>query len=342
MLRSLRLLRLCALVFAVCGGAAVVHAQTVEEIAGRNGARTLRERAWYLMKEGGKDSLAMAYYVQWLNAVPKDTAAMRELIGLYERNGRTNSADTLRSALRRHDRPSDPRERTMHTLQVTMGSYRVLMPENVRPAETYPAILVLHGNGNTPETMMRWARSLKLDSAILLFPQAPYLKIDEVLATHTMRYSASGKGLGFADSMQADLVDASAAWYHDVFLDASTRLPISKDKPLMIGFSQGGFYAYCVAARYPHVFRSLVTICASMFEYGRVQASLPDLRTHGVDVLVTHGTHDSVVPLQTGELISAMLETAGVDHVFTPFDGGHWPSEEITTVIRDWVRLRLP
>ena len=338
----MHLLRFCALVLAVVGGVSSAQAQSIEEIAGRKDGRTLRERAWYLMREGGKDSLAMAYYVQWLNAVPKDTAAMRELLELYDRNKRTRAADTLRSALRRFERPSDSRELTMHTLQVTMGSYRVIMPEQVRMAETYPAIVVLHGNGNSPETMMRWARSLKLDSAILIFPQAPYLKIDEVLATHTLRYSASGRGLGFADSVQADLVDASAAWYHDVFLDASTRLPISKDKPLIIGFSQGGFFAYCVAVRYPHVFRSLVTICASMYEYGRVEASLPDLRTHGVDVLVTHGTSDSVVPLQTGELISAMLETAGVDHVFMPFDGGHWPSEEITTVIRDWVRLRLP
>ena len=294
------------------------------------------------MEAGTNDSLAIAWYTDWLHAVPKDTAAMRELIGLYRRNGRTQEADTVQAMLRKRMRATDDRERIMHTLQVRMGTYRVLMPKSVRPAETYPAVVVLHGNGNTPETMMRWAKKLQLDSVIMLFPQAPYLKLEEVLATHSPRYSASGRELGFGDSVQADLVDASAAWYHDVFLDASTRLPISKDKPILVGFSQGGFYAYCVATRYPHVFRSLVTISASMYAYGRVEPYLPDLRTHGVDVLLTHGTNDRVVRLQTAELIDAMLETAGVDHVFMPFEGGHWPSDLITDVIRDWVRLRLP
>ena len=317
-------------------------AQRIDEIVGRKDTRTLRERAYSLAQEGGKDSLAMSLYTQWLNAVPRDTAAMVELLGLYDRNGRKADADTLRSLLQRLNQAQDPRELTMQTLQVRMGTYRVLMPQTVRPAETYPAVLILHGNGNTPETMMRWARQLKLDSMILLFPQAPYLKVDEMLAAHAPRYSASGRGLGFADSLQPDLVDASAAWYHDVFLDASTRLPISKDKPLIIGFSQGGFYAYCVATRYPHVFRSVVTICASMYDYGRVEPHLPELRTNGVDVLLTHGTKDPVVPLQTGELIAAMLETAGVEHVFIPFDGGHWPTPEVPAAIRDWVRLRLP
>ena len=254
----------------------------------------------------------------------------------------TTVADSAKSNASQKAPPVDPRERTLHTLQVRMGMYRVIMPASVKPAQTFPAVMVLHGNGNTPEMMMQWAKTLKLDSAILIFPQAPYPKIEEIIANQSARYSASGKGIGFPDSMQADIVDASSSWYNDVYLDAAARLPISKAKPIVIGFSQGGFHALTLITRFPHIYRGAATICASMYDYGKVQEHLKSLRVNGVDVLITHGTADAVVPYQTGELITAWLKTAGVNHTFVPFQGGHWPNAEITSVISDWVRQRLP
>jgi len=319
-----------------------LSAQTVDEIVGRSDRRTAREHASRLYHSRENDSLAITLYLQWLAAVPNDVAAVRELVTVYDRNGRTREADTLRTLVKKLEPRVDPRVLTLHTLQVNMGTYKVLMPSKMRPAQTFPAVVILHGNGHTAETMMGWARTLQLDSAILIFPQAPYPKLDEIMASHTPKYSASGLGIGFPDSLQSAIVDASSAWYHDAFLDAASRLPISTDKPILVGFSQGGFHALTVATRYPFAFRSVVTICASMYDYGKVRDYLGDLRTNGVDVLVTHGKSDQTVPLQTGELIDAWLTSARVEHVYMPFDGGHWPSGQITDAIRDWIRLRLP
>ncbi len=326
----------------VLAATAGLRAQTVDDVVGRTDRRTARERAARLLHTKENDSLAIALFLQWMSAVPNDAAAARELITLYDRNGRKHEADTLRHLLKKLEPTTDPRVLTLHTLQVTMGTYKVILPSKMRPAETFPAVVFLHGNGHTAETMMGWARTLQLDSAILIFPQAPYPKLDEIMATHTPKYSASGLGIGFPDSLQSAIVDASSAWYHDAFLDAASRLPVSKDKPILVGFSQGGFHALTVATRYPFTFRSVVTICASMYDYGKVRDYLDDLRTHGVDVLVTHGKSDQTVPLQTGELIDAWLTSSRVEHVYMPFDGGHWPSGQITDAIRDWIRLRLP
>ncbi len=325
----------------LAAGGVHLEAQLIEEIYNRSDSRTLRERAHTLIRKGGQDSLAMKFLERWLSAVPFDTSAAKDLKALYVRNGRVADAKYADSIVIKRRHRADPRTLTIKTLQVRYGSYQVIMPANVKPTETYPAVLVLHGNGNNPEVMMNWVRTLKMDSVIFLFPEAPYPKLHEIMAIQHPVFSASGRGLGLPDSLFAGVIDASAAWYHDVYIDASTKLPISRRKPVIIGFSQGGFYAYVVASRYPQDFRSIISISASMYAEGQVEGHLDDLRLYGVDVLVAHGKSDKVVPFQTAELISAMLSTARIEHEVKPYEGGHWPSKTVSKYIRTWLIDRL-
>lgn len=230
---------------------------------------------------------------------------------------------------------------TLYTLQVRMAKYHVILPTEMKPAQTFPAVLVLHGNGHTPEFMMQWVRSMKLDSVIFIFPEAPYPKYDEIIATKKVKLSASGEGIGMPDSLMSEVVKASAAWYHDALTDASARLPISKVKPIVLGFSQGGFYSYVLATRYPWTFQSVVSVCASMYDYGHAVEHFDDLAKYGIDVLITHGRQDTTVRFQTGELIKAALERNNVSHTFLPFDGGHWPTPEVSEQIAAYIRQRL-
>jgi predicted esterase len=233
------------------------------------------------------------------------------------------------------------RDSVFHTLQVRMGTYRVVLPTVMKPSQTFPAVLVLHGNGHTPEFMMQWIKQLGIDSVIFIFPEAPYPKYGEIIETKKVKLSASGEGIGVPDSLMADVVNASAAWYHDALTDASARLPISKVKPLVLGFSQGGFYSYVVATRYPFTFSGVISVCASMYDYGHALEKFDELRQYGIEVLITHARQDPTVPFQTAELITAALERNGVTHTFLPFDGGHWPTHEISLKIADWIRQHL-
>ncbi|MBV6464330.1 MAG: hypothetical protein OKBPIBMD_01785 [Chlorobi bacterium] len=318
-----------------------VTAQLADDIFTRKDKRTYRERADELFQTGLSDGAAIRLYEQWLNVVPADSVAANKLLQLYTRNGRKQDEVRLGSYLKSITNTPDQRIQTVQTLQVRLGLYKVLLPRQLKPGVTYPSVLVLHGNGNTEDLMIEWIKSFNMDSVIFVFPQAPYPKMADIKATQRDAYSATDAAPFMSDSLRNEVVSTSAIWYRDAYLDASIRYPISAVKPIIVGFSQGGFYAYAVATRFPETFQGIVSVSASMYAYGEVQQYIPVLKTHGIEVLVLHGTKDAVVRPQTGELLSALLTRNGVTNTFRFFDGGHWPTPDASAMVREWLASRL-
>ncbi|MCX6140614.1 MAG: alpha/beta fold hydrolase [Candidatus Kapabacteria bacterium] len=236
------------------------------------------------------------------------------------------------------DAVAQQKEEWRHVKQERYGRYRVKVPAGASLGKVYPLVVLLHGNGNAPELMMRWARDLKLDSFVVVCPEAPYVKVPETIQSQEERYTAMADAIGIPDSLVPEAITYSADWYYNVVLDAQRTLPVDPlIKPVLIGFSQGGFYAQVVLTRHPETFRKVVTVSASMYAAGKVLERLPLLASSNVDILLVHARMDPVVPFQTGELINSAFEEAKVKHTFLPFDGGHWPTQEVTEAISKWL-----
>ena len=79
----------------------------------------------------------------------------------------------------------------------------------------------------------------------------------------------------------------------------------------LFGFSQGCLMTIDVGLRYPHVFAGLVGISGFVFE---PQELLRELSPAARDqrLLVTHGTTDTMVPLQQTERAIKLLTSAGI------------------------------
>lgn len=299
--------------------------------------RTFREKADDVLAKKGSDSVAANYLESWLLAVPTDAEAAQILAVLCGRLGRKADSVAYMDQAWKNGYSTDQRVKQYLARQERYGRYKVLMPTVVKPGMKYPMVLLLHGNGNSPDMMIQLARNLKLDSVIFVCPEAPYLKSRESHQAVRERYSASGDGYAVMDTVLTEAMQLSAEWYYQAFLTAKATLPSSNVKPLIVGYSQGGFYALSVATRHPESFGGVATINASMYDNGNVMQNLDKLRTHGVGVFVSHGKSDMVVPFQTAELIVGGLVSAVVNHVFYPFDGGHWPTADAMMKIRQWV-----
>jgi phospholipase/carboxylesterase len=225
--------------------------------------------------------------------------------------------------------------------QTRFGRYRILYPPGYDARKKYHLILLLHGNGQEPPVMLRWAKNLGFDNAIVVCPEAPYEKFRETVSTFARKLSAAGEDLNAPDSLKDDVIDMSADWYYSVLEDARASLPVKPSLPVIMGFSQGGFYAAVIATRRPESFAGVVMMCASMYPEGKVIERLPNLFRFGVEVFLTHGSDDATVPFQTAELFRNSLDNEKVNHVYFPFRGGHWPSEEATRRIAEWVQRHL-
>ena len=226
----------------------------------------------------------------------------------------------------------------MFAPQTRIGRYRVLYPPNYDTAKKYHLVLLLHGNSQEPGIMLRWAKNLGLEDVIFVSPEGTYVKLRESIIGNAFRFSAAGEDQNFPDSMKAEVVNYSAEWYNAALESARASLPVRNTLPIIVGFSQGGFYASVVATRYPKNYSSLVVICGSFFPEGQIQPRLQNLRKYGIDMLLLHATDDDYVPYQTAVLYSNLLKEHEVQHEFYSFLGGHWPSADATRKVADWIR----
>jgi phospholipase/carboxylesterase len=198
---------------------------------------------------------------------------------------------------------------------------------------------MLHGNGNAPDMMATLARTLDLGRVIVICPEAPYVKLAETIEARAEKYTAMQVAPGTPDTLLPRVIDLSAEWYKGVIDDARRTLPVDTTRgTMLIGFSQGGFFAHVLLTRHPQAFSHVVSICASMYAAGGVVERYPAVVPFAVKILVAHGTKDDVVPFQTGELIHGQLDRAGIQHVWLPFDGGHATTPPVLDAIRTLLR----
>ena len=221
--------------------------------------------------------------------------------------------------------------------QRRIGRYRVFLPENFDSTKKYHLIVLLHGNGHTPQLMLRWFRDLHLADVIAVCPEAPYLKLPETLSKGRLQLSAAPNDCGVPDSMRVTVMEESTTWYASVLEDARRHLPLVNELPLLLGFSQGGYYSLMLATHHPNLVRSLVLLSASYYEEAQLGEKAAVLRTHGIDVLHCHARQDPLVAFQVAELIESLLHSQGVKTEFVPFDGGHWMNAEINQRVKEWI-----
>ncbi len=223
--------------------------------------------------------------------------------------------------------------------QRRMGRYRVLAPSSVRPGEKLRLFVFLHGNGNSPDVMLRLAQDLDLGRCIVVCPEAPYVKIAETIEHRSEKYTAMQVSASTPDTLLPEVINLSAQWYLDVIADAKRTLPVDTlQKVTLVGFSQGGFFAHVLLTRSPQLFSTVVSISASMYAAGGVVERYEQVVPYGITLLVAHGTTDEVVPFQVGELIHSQLQRAGVAHTWLPFEGGHWPTAFVLDAMRTLLR----
>ncbi len=221
--------------------------------------------------------------------------------------------------------------------QKRLARYRILFPPNYDSTKIYRAVLLLHGNGLDPLFMLKWAERLKLTHHIFIAPEAPYVKFKESMQSGAMKLSGRGEDQAFPDSLSDDVIANTAEWYHSAINHAKITLPISQDPQIVMGFSQGGFFASVVMSRFPESYTTGITLCGSMFPEGKIEQYLPKMKTLNRDMLLVHGRQDATVPFSVAEDFTKTLSQADIKHKFIPFDGGHWPSDDLIDDIKAWI-----
>lgn len=112
-------------------------------------------------------------------------------------------------------------------------------------------------------------------------------------------------------------------------LARQTKLPMSKI--VVGGFSQGAMLAIDVALRLEEAPAGLVVLSGSLISETEWKKRAPARR--GLRVVLSHGTHDPLLPFANAEALRALLSDAGLSVDFIPFPGAHTiPAEALPHV----------
>ena len=174
---------------------------------------------------------------------------------------------------------------TQKTRPMTIG-YLLFTPDDLRPDETLPLIVFLHGAGERGENIRDvkrhglpklWGRGERPVRAIVLCPQCPSDDFWNAM-THELK----------------ELIDAVAA-----------AQPVDPDRISLTGISMGGFGTWATAITYPSFFSAIAPICG-----GGMAWSAPVLGQ--LPIRAFHGDCDTIVePQYSLQMVQAVNRFGG-------------------------------
>jgi phospholipase/carboxylesterase len=230
------------------------------------------------------------------------------------------TADRARPSAQPSDGPEDPLRLTARpdpsapaSLQPGRTSVRPAMGRtallHVPPGATTTLVVVLHGAGGNAEHGLSLLRAYAdARGLVLLAPSSAGSTWDAI----------TGDGGRDTAALDAALQDVLA------------RLPLAADRLAVAGFSDGASYALTLGLTNGDLFRRVVPFSPG-FSAAREHHGRPEL-------LVTHGVHDDVLPIdRTSRRLVPVLQRAGYDVDYREFDGGHVVPPDLAEQAADWL-----
>jgi phospholipase/carboxylesterase len=121
---------------------------------------------------------------------------------------------------------------------------------------------------------------------------------------------------------------------------APARLGTEPGRTYLLGFSQGAMMSLGILGTHPERLAGVVMLS------GRAPRDLFPARASreaisAVPLLVAHGTHDDVIPIERGREVGDAFRSLSRDFTYREFPIGHGIGDEELSLVTAWLRERL-
>jgi phospholipase/carboxylesterase len=194
--------------------------------------------------------------------------------------------------------------------------------------EQQPTLLCLHGRGSNEEDLIGLAPYLD-ERLLWISPRAP---LDLMDGYEWYRLEGIGQPV-------QPTFDAALATLDRFVGEVMKEYPIDPAHFFLLGFSQGSMLAYSFALTQPG--RVAGVIAQSGYIPLNAGLKVDEAGLKGKPFLITHGTHDPVIPVQWGREAHTYLQSVGADSVYHEFPMGHNVNDKSLAAIDQWIKSRL-
>lgn len=195
-------------------------------------------------------------------------------------------------------------------------------------------IIMLHGYGSHELDLFAMADSLPAEAHIYSL-RAPHRLPWGGYCWYTINFSADGKVIG--QNLQEALAsrDLIHRFMTSILLENHSFDPQTA-KVLLMGFSQGAILGYSVALTYPESVSALVAM-SGYLNNEILPEKIDYSRLNHLNIFITHGTEDPVIPYQWARKSAEFLEKNFIRYRLYEYKAGHFIDAQAFEEIKKFV-----
>ncbi len=270
-----------------------------------------------------------------MRSIEEYTPVAKEMLVEREKNGSTSRRNGVTySEVKKYQYRSKKANKNKNV--------NVMLPPGYDESKQYPVLYVLHGffenedrmilTGNNPPIPTReiicnaWADGEAEDMIVVV----PFVFTSATMNDAT-DFADPGSNEGY-DNFVDDIVDSLMPWVEENFSVATGR-----ENTAVTGFSMGGRESLQIGMKYGDKFGYVGAICPAPGASGAWKWNSPD-ETPAL-VMITGGTNDSVVGLNTPQGYHNNFDKNNVPHLWHVVNGGNHGDDSICAHIYNFVRM---
>lgn len=195
----------------------------------------------------------------------------------------------------------------------------------------HPTLIALHGWGANALDLLGLAPHLCSGRFLVVCPQGA---VQTPIGQNAVGYGWFPSSRGGPPDVEAIL---SARQQLQEFLEQlPNRYPIDPSKLLLLGFSQGGVMAYCLALSEPDRFAALVAL--STWLPPELHTHMPGLANANVATLIQHGSSDELVDVERARQTVETLRQQRLPLTYREYDMGHEINSKSLFDLSHWLQ----
>ncbi len=193
-------------------------------------------------------------------------------------------------------------------------SYLVREPENI--TSKTPILFMLHGYGSNEEDLFSFVPTLPKDWIIVSF-RAPLKTQYEGFSWYDIDFMNQEKFIN------TDQAKESLHILLQYMMEITNRYGLTENETHLCGFSQGGILSYALGLQNPQLFSKIA--CLSAYPEEKILENIvkDKKQLQNLRFFVSHGTEDSVIPLEWGQKGAELLYDLGCYFTFREYVNGH-------------------
>jgi len=203
------------------------------------------------------------------------------------------------------------------------------------------SVIWLHGLGASGHDFIDIVPELKIPEELnvrFVFPHAPFRKVTYAGGEKLRAwFNISSLDSDFKEDEEG-IRDSEALIEELIKKELDTNIP--SDKIILAGFSQGGVMALHCGLRYKASLGGILVLSAWLALNKSLQSE-KSIYNQDTPILMEHGTHDELIPLEWAEKSCNYLKEEGYSAKLDSYPMGHHVCHEEIVAIGKWLRERL-